>query len=77
MEVHRPAASPQWIDIDSADMENPMACTEYVESIMDHLYQAEVCPDPFQPSYTFTRAALLSPAGGGYACALSSVKISP
>lgn len=45
MEVHRPAASPRWIDIDSADMENPMACTDYAESIMNHLYQAEVCPD--------------------------------
>ncbi|CAL5221024.1 g3142 [Coccomyxa viridis] len=41
MEVHRPAASPRWIDIDSADMENPMACTDYAESIMNHLYQAE------------------------------------
>ena len=68
MEVHRPAASPQWIDIDSADMENPMACTEYVESIMDHLYQAEVCPDPFQPSYTFTRAAFFHQQGGICMC---------
>lgn len=49
MEVHRPAASPQWIDIDSADVGNPMACTDYVESIMDHLYQAEVCPNHVQP----------------------------
>ena len=49
MEVHRPAASPQWIDIDSADVGNPMACTDYVKSIMDHLYQAEVCPNHVQP----------------------------
>jgi len=42
MEMRRSAASAQWIDIDSADIDNPMACTEYVESIMEHLYQAEV-----------------------------------
>ena len=44
MEEQRPAARPQWIDIDSVDMENPMACTEYVDSIMGHLYKAEVAP---------------------------------
>ena len=58
MEVHRPAASPHWIDIDSADMENPMACTEYLESIMDHLYQSEVCQDLLPPSLSNKISAL-------------------
>ena len=42
MEARRQAAGPQWIDIDTADAENPMACTDYVGSIMEHLFQSEV-----------------------------------
>ena len=40
----------QWIDIDAADIENSVACTDYMESIMDHLFQAEVCPGTAQTS---------------------------
>ena len=42
VEARRQAAGAQWIDIDSADAENPMACTDYVASIMEHLFQSEV-----------------------------------
>lgn len=42
MEARRQAAGPRWIDIDTADAENPMACTDYVGSIMEHLFQSEV-----------------------------------
>ena len=51
VEARRQAACPQWIDIDTADAENPMACTDYVGSIMEHLFQSEV------------RSALLSSSG--------------
>lgn len=34
----------EWVDIDSADADNELACTAYVESIMDHLYASEVRP---------------------------------
>ena len=32
----------EWIDIDSADADNELACTDYVEAIMEHLYVSEV-----------------------------------
>ena len=32
------------MDIDSADAGNELACTAYVESIMEHLYASEVRP---------------------------------
>ena len=32
------------MDIDSADADNELACTAYVESIMEHLYASEVRP---------------------------------
>jgi hypothetical protein len=31
-----------WIDIDRADRHNQLACSEYVDQIMDCLFQAEV-----------------------------------
>ena len=36
------SAQPEHIDIDSADFDNELACTDYVHSIMDHLFQSEV-----------------------------------
>ena len=32
----------EWVDIDAADADNELACTAYVESIMEHLYASEV-----------------------------------
>lgn len=37
------AADNHWIDIDSLDHDDPMACTEYVHDIVCHLLEAEVC----------------------------------
>lgn len=42
LELWKSVGGARWIDIDSADIGNPMACTDYVDSIMDTLYHAEV-----------------------------------
>lgn len=35
-------AEPDYIDIDFADADNELACSDYVHSIMNHLFESEV-----------------------------------